>query len=348
MKELLKLFFLIYLISQILCQCPENCDCEEGETKCIKCHNEEFYGDSCDQPCNETTNCEKCQIDGTCYKCEGNKFKGPNCAEACNENCPSGECKFDDGVCEDGDCKDYLTYGDECNIPCSNINESCVECYRQGTCKSCSEDYHGIYCNITCPGCPQKQCDDNGVCEDKDGNCENEEYYGVNCEFTCKNIDPNCKKCNRDGICILCEEQLFGPKCEGNCSVCPNGLCDNNGECQDPESNCKDNATFGRDCQQPCSKIDDNCEKCSRDETCILCKNKAYFGKECKTPCYCPDQICEVDGTCDDLEADCFDKIFFGTKCDEKCNEGRDNCVECHRNGVCFTCTNETYFGKVL
>ena len=47
-----------------------------------------------------------------------------------------------------------------------------------------------------------------------------------------------------------------------------------------------------------------------------------------------------------DSSNDCFNEIFFGTKCNQLCNETRDNCVKCHREGECFVCTNETYYGK--
>ena len=349
MKEFLKLFFLIYFISQIFCECPSYCECEGGDSICTSCLDRHFYGDSCDKPCNESRiNCEECEmVGGKCTKCKDNKYKGPNCEDNCNDKCPGGECVPEDGTCYEGDCEDNLSYGNECDIPCSTISEHCEKCHRDGTCISCSdEDYHGIFCNITCPGCPDKKCDDEGICEDKEGNCENDDYYGVNCEKKCIDINSNCLKCNRTRNCYLCKDHFFGTECNDDCSVCPDGLCYNSGECKDPHGNCKDNATYGPDCKDPCTNIDGNCKECSRNRTCILCEDKSFYGDECKTPCYCPDKKCEVDGTCEDSSNDCFNEIFFGTKCNQLCNETRDNCVKCHREGECFACTNETYYGK--
>ena len=210
MKEFLKLFFLIYFISKISCECPSYCECEGGDSICTSCLDRHFYGDSCDKPCNESRiNCEECEmVGGKCTKCKDNKYKGPNCEEYCNDKCPGGECVPEDGTCYEGDCEDNLSYGNECDIPCSQISDHCEKCHRDGTCISCSdEDYHGIYCNITCPGCPDKKCDDEGICEDKGGNCENDDYYGVNCEKKCIDINSNCLKCNRTRNCYLCRDE---------------------------------------------------------------------------------------------------------------------------------------------
>ena len=125
---------------------------------------------------------------------------------------------------------------------------------------------------------------------------------------------------------------------------CPDQTCNfNNGECIDQTSNCNNNDFYGIKCDQECNLIDENCEKCYRDETCISCSDKHYTGPQCQDTCEkCPEGICVIDGKCIDQITKCEGGNYYGEKCENICDT---NCEECNREGDCISCPEDKSWG---
>ena len=327
--------------------CLPNGDCLDPSSNC---KNNLYYGIKCDQPCNGTNEfCETCNRDGECLTCKDQLRYGSDCSGSC-QNCPGGICEFDEGTCiNEGDCKDYKFYQDKCQLPCSNISEFCDTCFRVGKCKGCTDESHyGNSCIDICNTCPTPSCDIEGICKDHNSNCANNSYYGESCESKCNTLSTYCDKCTREKICIECSDRhYYGSKCEDMCSTCPDGLCANNGTCDNTKANCKDDASYGPECKDECTKIGPNCLKCNRDETCSVCVNATFYGKKCENFCsHCPNNECYIDGTCVNTDEDCPDPHFYGNDCKKSCKDINGNCDTCSRKEICTNCTTEEYWGN--
>ena len=131
------------------------------------------------------------------------------------------------------------------------------------------------------------------------------------------------------------------------CNTCPDGLCANNGTCDNTKANCKDDASYGPECKDECTKIGPNCLKCNRDETCSVCVNATFYGKKCENFCsHCPNNECNIDGTCVNTDEDCPDPHFYGNDCKKSCKDINGNCDTCSRKEICTNCTTEEYWGN--
>ena len=337
--------------------CEDSCaNCPEGECdingKCLdpdtNCINSTHKGPKCDTPCDQDKdNCLTCERDGKCLSCKEKKSYGDDCTDSC-ENCPEGICEFDGTCTKEGDCKDFKFYEDKCQTPCNNISNFCDTCYRKGTCKNCTDvSHYGDNCTDICNTCPSSSCNMEGVCTDENSNCVNDSYYGDSCEHVCTDLGKFCGKCNRSKICFECTDKTYyGPKCEDQCITCPDGLCSNDGTCEDNQTNCLNDETFGPKCTQNCTEIFSNCEKCNRNKTCSLCYDNKYYGDKCDIFCeHCPKNECKVDGNCVDTEEDCPNNHFYGDNCNISCTKVNDTCDTCTRDGTCLTCNSTEFWG---
>ena len=362
------------MMDKICIECEKTFYSSNCSLNCLKCPNEECNidgeckdqeanckdnmtkGSNCETECTEGSegtkylDCVECDRHGRCLKCNGNKYYGEHCEKRC-ENCPGGTCDTD-GKCTDleNNCKDNLTFGEYCNINCTSINETCNTCNRNGDCLSCEGQYnYGPNCSKTCANCPEDICKfDDGSCI-KDGDCEGNKYYGKDCQTECKSISEHCKFCFRNGTCKECEGKIyFGDNCTEQCDKCPESGCNIYGICVDTDANCKNNKTYGEKCDQNCTEIGiKNCLECNRDETCTVCVNISYYGKKCDSFCsHCPKNECNIDGSCKDTTADCPNDHFYGNDCNTSCTNISENCVNCHRNGICFSCKDDEYWGE--
>ena len=140
----------------------------------------------------------------------------------------------------------------EC-LTCSQLNEGCSSCNKNGSCEECLEGFNK----------------NGSECIKKDEECE-ENKYGPECK-TCKEIDSNCENCSNSGFCTKCAKGYYlsgidkGSKCIkclstceecesiNKCTKCNPGLILNNGSCD----SC---LLFIDGCEQ-CTEID-KCEKC--------------------------------------------------------------------------------------
>ena len=313
------------------------------------CEGETMKGEKCDTSCgNPNEYCSTCKRDGTCLTCKDQLKYGPTCTDSC-ENCPGDICEFDDGTCiNEGDCENFKFYEDKCQIPCTNISATCDTCYRNGTCKDCTDDLHyGEDCTDTCDKCPTPSCNMEGICSDTSSDCLDQETYGPKCEDACSKIGLNCTKCYRNETCSECiNPNWYGPKCDQFCSHCPNNECKINGDCVDTSANCPDPRFYGNDCHTPCSDINETCSTCTRTGICTTCTSEEFWGDKCEKHCdYCPWNKCYINGTCIDQTENCIGNITFGIKCDEPCTDINENCLYCNRQKKCFECEDKSKFG---
>ena len=91
-----------------------------------------------------------------------------------------------------------------------------------------------------------------------------------------------------------------------------------------------------------------NCICEDESEECIECKEGYYdLNSNCDKECNkCPNKICDFnDGKCTNLDDDCIDKVTFGDYCTLQCSEKIQGCSKCHRDGVCFQCSDNHYYG---
>ena len=252
-------------------KCPDGLCSIDGKCSNLNenCLNNMYYGPFCDISCSEISDkCQACDRNGNCLKCKNKLFFGNKCENSC-QNCPEGICEMD-GVCTNsGNCKVNEYFGDKCSNSCSEISSHCIKCSRDGKCLESDDNYHfGDNCDKKCDNCPNKKCYINGNCMDQNSGCNDKKHYGINCDIDC---DSKCGECNRKGECTSCpENKYWSILCDKSCKNCPDQTCNfNNGECTEQTKNCKDNDFYGKNCDQECNKIDEKCEKCKRDGTCI-------------------------------------------------------------------------------
>ena len=329
--------------------CPEsNCHmdgiCNDLTTPC---ENPEYTEDTCSVLCKDIhTNCKECHRNNTCTSCINKEFFGDACDESC-ENCP-GFCDIN-GICENkkDDCDNTEYTGDTCSVLCKDIHSNCHTCHRNNTCTSCiNREFFGDACDESCKNCPGS-CDINGICENKIDDCDNTEYTGDDCSVLCKDIHPNCNTCHRNNTCTSCiNKEFFGEACDESCENCP-GICDINGICENKKDDCDDNTLTGIKCDELCSKNVSNCYKCNRENICSECINRTKFGPDCNTSCgFCPgNKLCDINGNCDDQTSVCTNDLYTGANCSVLCSSV-SKCLRCDRNQHCLECIDKEFYGN--
>ena len=341
------------------------------------CPDNHLYGPNCDIRCDQNnTNCDTCLRDGTCDSCKTLFNWGPKCDNTC-KFCPNETC-INNGTCTDtnSNCVNETHFGSECNNSCSEVNDDCKLCNRIGKCLECvNNTIFGDTCNETCNNCPINGTDNygycfiNGTCYNQIDSCTDEHYTGENCSVSCNSNHTYCDTCDREGICIDCNNHTkFGQYCEDSCDKCPKndteefGYCFINGTCYNKIDLCTDEHYTGENCSVLCNSSHTYCNTCDRGGFCFNCTNITKFGPYCEDSCErCPNLIkfeslevtsedqalCFMNGTCKNQIDVCKDKMFTGETCNEKCDEinKKTNCLECDRKNICSKCKNESFFG---
>ena len=359
------IFFLLIAFQMVLCQddntycnpktltgenctipCYQNClnkECYKDE-RCINC-NPGYMGNQCEINCPE--NCKECKVENEELICDSCKesFYGKECQFNCS-NCPDGKCNLDgDCLDESTKCKDDSFYGKGCNTSCTQINSSCITCNREEECLTCKESFYGNKCQFSCSNCPDGKCNHNGDCLDESTKCKNDSFYGKGCNTSCIQINSSCITCNRKEECLTCKESFYGNKCQFNCSNCPDGKCNHNGDCLDESTKCKNDSFYGKGCNTSCIQINSSCITCNREEECLTCK-ESFYGNKCQFSCSnCPDGKCNLDGDCLDESTKCKDDSFYGKGCNTSCTQINSSCITCNREEECLTC-KESFYGN--
>ncbi len=173
--------------------CPKNCEnkiCEQSSGFCLSCTNRTFYGDECDQKCDETCKDETCNIDGTCVDCDLDKHFGENksfCID-CSKKCINKKCDTETGECDK--CIPYH-YGLDCNNTCNGCLYGCK--MSNGDCLNniCINSFYNSKCEQKCDDlCQDESCDMfTGECVIK---CNNNFKWGNNCNNITKDCSSDC------------------------------------------------------------------------------------------------------------------------------------------------------------
>ncbi|XP_061170695.1 uncharacterized protein LOC133180136 [Saccostrea echinata] len=273
-------------------------------------------------------------------------------------------------------CADRGTYGETCELNCSEhcqenrcdiINGTCLGCMAGWTGKfcqtPCESGSYGVECKHQCGG----HCRDGHTCSPVTGNCDkgcasgwtgslcNESCisgrYGSDCVFNCSGHCLNKSPCNRtNGHCDSgCSPGYTGPFCTKECTA---------GE-------------FGKGCKNPCSghclnevhcnHVDGTCRYGCEDgyfgQQCFNACTPGLFGRNCSTECStnCHDTCRNTDGFCvcksgfmgpPYCSTGC-PKNRFGKNCVNSC---KSDCVNntCNRfNGSCALECMDLFFGDM-
>ena len=321
-----------YDIKQYCKTCIPNYDSASDCTTCINQFDIKYdckiclvgyYGNECDQECNEgcdvsKSNCH--QEDGKCDYCKSGYYD-ESCSKKCNPHCLGEEypCDPKTGDCEN--CED-LYYGPQCqyktDIP------YCIKVDKQGNCLACDTTYYltnGL-CKECSSNCTDKLCQNyTGKCD----SCSNINAYGDFCNLTCSIY------CNENGTEYICNRETG--KCNYDCVPWGNFSDDQCRKCQAgyyPED---------EGCNRECS---DNCEEksscSSKDGSCNGCKI-GWYGSDCSTVCsdLCKRRQCnQEDGAC----SECIDGYY---KNESQCIECPVNCSTCNDAGDCVSCKSGRY-----
>ena len=328
-------------------ECGMNGICINTEDDCLDLH---YIGATCKERCDgesNNNNCDECHRDGICSKCKDNKFYGEHCETSCSK-CPDGTCYFNDGNCTDttNNCLNDLSYGPNCDKPCSDISNKCQNCDRNGNCIKCLNKLnYGNNCENSCENCPGGICEIDGKCINE-GNCKNNDYFGDNCDKPCNQISIYCSKCSKDGKCLKSTDDYhYGDVCDKTCDNCPNQKCDINGICLEQNTKCEDKISYGNKCDQLCNE---KCEECNRQGECTSCKENQYWSILCDKSCEnCPNGKCNFNnGECINQELNCKNNKFYGKGCEYECSRINEKCETCNKNKICLTCKDNKYSGS--
>jgi len=217
--------------------CPANCkktggwfnrpripSCKKEDGKCFQCHDEKWWGETCENAC--STGCEDDQCrksDGLCKGGCKNGFFGDKCDKKCSSGCKGGGCNKESGKCDDGCNAGWR--GDLCDQPCPEGTgpEGCDR--KTGQPETCVEGSYPFKSFLedgwiykSCPdNCKTNKCDVHGNCLD---GCQ-VGFHGGTCMSSCgSHCIGACDKTatnKKDGHCTNCETGFTGNKCNLKC-----------------------------------------------------------------------------------------------------------------------------------
>ena len=106
------------------------------------------------------------------------------------------------------------------------------------------------------------------------------------------------------------------------------------GKCINENDQCEDKEYTGDMCITPCKDVTNlKCKECGRDEKCTKCE-PPFSKEDCSEKWEkCPNGECYINGICIDETSDCENPGYKGPSCETPCNDGKENCEKCHRNG---------------
>ena len=244
---------------------------------------------------------------GNCSKCEYN-YTQVLCLQCKNNFVLIDE---DNSICYNNETfkenKKYY-YIDSFHLKsCSNSIDKCDECIKNDEdgdiiCKLCEEHYFFVNENYK-------------NCVKKDEIIPIDEYYFDEERieyFSCGNLIENCKKCNNNFSCILCDEEyaFF----DENKSICSNISELGNNYIID-----RNDSSFYRKCYY----YIENCDTCSSYNNCLSCLDGFGLNNE--------------EGKCVNIS----DNLYYKNSTDNLyylCNFTLDNCEKCINESECISC----------
>ena len=220
---------------------------DEDNSKCYSINNltkeyykkDEFYYASCHKA---ITGCKECINSENCTKCSDNYILS-------NDH---RQCDWDSNI-------GYSFIIDEngTKIECSQLMKDCDFCLSKNFCTVCNRKILVEELNKT------RNCIDNN---------NNKEYYPIdnygNLYYSCKIGVSNCKSCESNNHCIICEKP-YG-RIYNNYSY-----CFSTEELNQLGNNYIKNKEDGN--YYPCNYYMNHCSQCSKENICILCEEKYSF-----------------------------------------------------------------------
>ena len=343
MKNLFFLFTL-YLLWSCARSCDSFCDDCHDDGKCNICI--DGYTPKISTFDNDTT------LFSTCVPC-GNSLGIQNCANCNTELVDCMQCNANYTPVLDSNSNSYC-------VSCSITNCSMCSTTEADTCATCKSGY--------APG-PDGSC---VLCTELDSNCltcNSTNGSSLTCaanysviDGQCINTadlqcDTNCKTCNGDKTCSLCDDTFLMSKSHYTCVECTDKVHSiaNCADCNPASYGCK-NCSEGytpTPLVNICSKCGSilavpNCGKCNSSSfTCNECKSGYTLIPLVKQCTRCNDNTTGIVGcqTCSNSSYNCLTcspgyymtTSLLGV---QKCGACPKGCLNCTNSSVCLTCNS--------
>ncbi len=264
----------------------------------------------------------ECSSNGDCN--DGDPCTNDWCDSDCNcHNDFVGECRSN-GECNDGD----PCTNDWCDSNCNCHNDFVGECRSNGECNDgdpCTNDWCDSNCN--CHHDFVGECRSNGECNDGDP-CTNDW-----CDSSCNCHHDVVSSCCGNNACEAPGEHCNN--CPQDCdAVCPNGVCENEGQCGEDSATCPQDCGG---CGDGVCQGSENCNTCPQDCDAVcpngVCENEGQCGEDsatCPQDCGgCGDGVCQVSENCNTCPQDC-DAVCPNGVCEneDQCGEDSATCPQ--------------------
>ena len=273
-----------------------NCELCYSQTHCIKCKNNytlidednskcflvenltkeyykknELYYASCHK---EITGCKECLNSEYCINCSNYYILSQD----------HKECKWDENIGNS-----FIINKNGTKIECSKLINYCDFCLSENFCTVCNQKILVEELNKT------RHCLDNN---------NNKEYYPIddfgNLYYSCKIGVSNCKSCESNNHCIICEKP-YG-RIYNNYSY-----CFSTEELNQLGNSYIKNKEDGN--YYPCNYYIDNCNECLNESICILCEESFSFLNNDNSKCIFKEDLTKK-GYCSDDDG----KNYFSCK----------------------------------
>ncbi|KAL4480165.1 hypothetical protein ABPG74_020681 [Tetrahymena malaccensis] len=290
---------------------------------------------------NECIKCKPNQIfiNDNCQDCQFAQFKNNNSCYPCIQNCDTCQ---DSQSCQQCKVGFYAGQDKKC-IQCASSN--CDKCNLK-SCLACSPGF--LLQNGTCVKCNIPFCD---ICQDSKQCKQCQAGYNLDEQKTCQTpkCDTNCQICN-NGICNTCKEGFYldsrqvCQQCDSNCAICDQPkYCQ---KCQlgfflDQNKQCKKCSDFCGQC------VDLNsCSQCQEgykllNNACVICEDHlGYFSDNTQKECSKCDSSCQTCKTnsknCQSCQTGFYLNKSECIKCMQDCNSCNDSktCIQCKEGFV--------------
>jgi hypothetical protein len=153
----------------------------------------------------------------------------------------------------------YYKNGSECKT-CSQLNEGCAKCDKEGKCTNCIDGFEIFEVNKTCH--KTKECDDG--------------KFGSECK-SCIDLHSNCTTCDNSGYCTKCQEGFYlsGVNDDSKCSKCLSTCkkCESLNNCTE----CNDGYFLNNGTCESCNSFIEGCKSCTTGNSCLSCYNNDGF-----------------------------------------------------------------------
>ena len=293
-----------------------NCDYCLSGTHCIKCKNNFTLLDEDNSKCHSINNltkeyyrkdefyyasCHKAIMG--CKECINSEYCS-NCSEHYILSNDKRKCTWDPNIGNT-----FIEYENGTKIECFKLMDDCDFCLSENFCTVCNRKILVEELNKT------RHCIDNN---------NNKEYYPIdslgNLYYNCKIGVSNCKSCESNNYCIICEKP-YG-RIYNNYSY-----CFSTEELKQLGNYYIKNKEDGN--YYPCNYYMSNCKQCSTENKCITCEEKYSFLNKDNSKCIFEDDLIN-QGFCTDDNG----KNYY--TCEQNiihCEQGRmKKCDKCQSN----------------